>query len=126
MHVINLAGVDSVQNPRTGKLHQAGPAGVFTDLPLDFAHELVTRHASHWREASAHEAAQHQAQVEQLRNPHVLPGVVAELRDRLVAAEARIEALETAAAKPARQRQSSGKSATARKSTAPKPDTPPE
>ena len=96
MQVINTVGADSVQDHQ-GNVHKAGPDGVFTTLPLEFARELVTRHAAHWREASAHEAALHQAQVEQLRNPHILPGVVAELRDRLERAEARLDALESAA-----------------------------
>lgn len=94
MHVINLAGASSVKNPRTEVVHEAGSDGVFRDIPLDFAHELVTRHASHWREESAHEAAQHAAAVEELRNPHVLPKAVADLRGRADTFEARIAALE--------------------------------
>lgn len=94
MNVINLVGSTSVKNPRTDTVHDAGPDGVFRDIPLDFAHELVTRHAAHWREETAHEAAQHTAALEQLRDPRVLPGVVADLRGRVESAEARLEALE--------------------------------
>jgi hypothetical protein len=121
MHVINLAGATSVQD-HDGNMHEANAEGVFTTLPLDFARELVTQHASHWREPSAHEAAQRQAHVEELRNPHVLPGVVAELRDRLARAEVRIDELEAAAkAKPA----ASGARKAPAKKTAAKPDQPP-
>jgi hypothetical protein len=94
MHVINLAGASSVKNPRTEKTHEATPDGVFTDLPLDFAHELVTKHAAHWREVTAHAAALDAAAVEDLRNPHVLPGVVAGLRVRADDFESRLSALE--------------------------------
>lgn len=94
MHVISLAGTTSVKNPRTEQVHEAGPDGVFRDIPLDFAHELVTRHASHWRELSAHEAAKNIAALEELRNPHQLPKAVAELRGRADGFESRIAALE--------------------------------
>lgn len=94
MHVINLAGASSVKNPRTDEVHEADADGVFRTIPLDYAHELVTRHTSHWRELSAHEAAKSTAALEELRNPHVIPKVVAELRGRADDFESRIAALE--------------------------------
>jgi hypothetical protein len=93
MHVINTAGATSVKNPRTDTVHEARPDGVFEDIPLDFAHELVTRHASQWREASAHEAALHQAQVEKLRNPHLVAPTLADHASRIEALESKVDAL---------------------------------
>ena len=103
MRVISLTNASSVQEPGTDTVHEVGPDGVF-DLPADFALELTAKHASQWRLESAHEAAQAAAKVEALRSPHVLPGVVAKLREDLDAALARIEALEKAAVKPQPQR----------------------
>lgn len=93
MHVINTAGAASVKNPRTDVVHEAGLDGVFTDIPLDFAHELVTRHASQWREASAHEAALRQSQVEKMRNPHLVAPTLADHASRIGELEARVDAL---------------------------------
>ncbi len=94
MHVISKVGATSVKNPRTEEVHEADPDGVFRGIPLDFAHELVTRHASQWAEPSAYEAQAREAQLQDLRNPHALPKVVAELRDQAAKAEARLAALE--------------------------------
>lgn len=107
MRVISLTGASEVTDPATGQMYKAGPDGVF-ELPESYGHELATRHASVFRRESEHEAALRAAKVEELSNPHILPAVVAELRERLDAAEARIEALEKPA-KPARARQSGGK-----------------
>ena len=98
MRLINLTNASSVTDPGTGEQYEVGPDGVF-DLPHSFATELAEKHASQWRLESAHEAQVAAAKVNELRSPHVLPGVVAEMRDRLTAAEARLDALE--AAKPA-------------------------
>lgn len=96
MRLINLTNATSVTDPASGEQFEAGPDGVF-DLPHGFATELAERHASQWRLESAHEAQVAAAKVNELRSPHVLPGVVAELRDRLERAEARLDALESAA-----------------------------
>jgi len=93
MRMINLVGATSVTDPTTGTVYKAGPDGVF-DLPHAYATELATRHAGHWRVESEYEAAQSAARKAELRNPQVLTGVVADLRERLERAEARIEALE--------------------------------
>lgn len=103
MRVISLTNASSVYDPGTNKTVEAGPDGVF-DLSHEFAAELAAKHASQWRLESAHEAAQAAAKVEALRSPHVLPGVVADLRDRLEKAEARLDTLEQTAAKPQPQR----------------------
>lgn len=100
MRLINLANASSVTDPSSGEQYEVGADGVF-DLPHGFATELATRHASQWRIESVHEAQVAAAKVNELRSPHVLPGVVAELRDRLEKAEARLDALEQATAKPA-------------------------
>ena len=103
MRVISLTNASSVVDPADGQTYYAGPDGVF-DLPHEFAAELAAKHASQWRLESAHEAAQAAAKLEALRSPHVLPGVVAKLREDLDAALGRIEALEQAAVKPQPQR----------------------
>ena len=103
MRMISLTNASSVVEPDTGEQYDAGPDGVF-DLPHPFAMHLADKHAGHWRVESEHEAALTAAKVTTLRNPNVLPGVVATLRDDLDGALARIEALEAAAAKPARSR----------------------
>lgn len=95
MRLISLTNASSVVDPDTGEQYEAGPDGVF-DLPHRFATQLAERHASQWRLESAHEAQVAAAKVNELRSPHVLPGVVAKLRDDLGAALARIEALEKA------------------------------
>ena len=104
MRVISLSGASAVTDQDSGIEHEAGPDGVF-ELPEPFAVHLTTKHASLWRAESQHEASIAAAKLDELRNPHVLPGVVAELRDRLEKAEARIAALEDP--KPARTRKSS-------------------
>lgn len=103
MRMISLTNASSVVEPETGKQYDAGPDGVF-DLPHPFAMHLAEKHAGHWRVESEHEAALAAAKVAQLRNPNVLTATVAKLRDDLEAALARIDALEAAAAKPARTR----------------------
>lgn len=103
MRMISLTNATSVVDPETGAGYDAGPDGVF-DLPHPLAMHLAEKHAGHWRVESEHEAAAAAAKVARLRNPNVLPGEVAKLRDDLDAALARIDALETAAAKPARTR----------------------
>lgn len=103
MRMINLVGATSVTDPETGTVHDAGPDGVF-DLPHAFAMHLAAKHAGHWRVESEHEAANAAAKVAQLRNPNVLTATVAKLQGDLDAAVKRIEALEAAAAKPARAR----------------------
>lgn len=104
MRMINLVGASNVTDPETGASYDAGPDGAF-DLPHGYAMHLASKHAGHWRVESEHDAAAATAKVATLRNPNVLPGVVATLRDDLDAALLRIEALEAAAAKPARTRQ---------------------
>lgn len=100
MRVISLTNATSVPGP-DGKPIPAGADGVF-DLPHDFALHLTTKHASHWRAESEHEAAIAEAKLDELRNPNVVPGVLAKLVERADKVEARLDALEAAAAKPAR------------------------
>lgn len=113
MRVISLSGASAVTDQDTGTEHVAGEDGVF-ELPEPFAVHLTTKHASLWRAESGHEAALAAAKVDELRNPHVLPGVVADLRDRLAKAEERIAALEGA--------KEEAKAPRARKSAATKPE----
>lgn len=102
MHVISTLGAGSVKDPHTEKVYEADADGVFRGIPLDFARELVTHHASQWREVTAHEAAQQQARVEQLRNPHLVAPTLADHGSRIEALEEAVKALEAAAKKAPR------------------------
>jgi hypothetical protein len=91
MRVVSLVGAEAFTDPDSGEEYTVTD-GAF-DFPEPLGRELVTHHASLWREQTLHEQQIAQEKLEELRNPHNVAPALADLRDRVAALEATVEQL---------------------------------
>jgi len=93
MRIIALSGAQSLLHPVFGAV-EAGPDGVF-DVPAAFGEELVKQRGAFITEGE-HLANQVKASLLELSDPHKIPQVLHDLRERIASLEAELAAAKAA------------------------------